>query len=97
VATASIGAISRHFTDIAIILFFDPFSLREPVATSLENAMSQQSVDGLLAALEIGVRSSYVPDAPIGVRSRFPGMLARTRRSTSVRKLQRLELPIWMK
>jgi len=29
----------------------------------------QQTVDGFHAALEIGPRSSYVPNAPIGVHS----------------------------
>jgi hypothetical protein len=37
-------------------------------------ATTQQTVDGLRAALEIGARSSYVPDAPFGARSRFPVM-----------------------
>jgi hypothetical protein len=42
----------------------------------LENAISQQTVDGLQGALEIRARSSYVPNSPIGVRSRLPAMHA---------------------
>jgi hypothetical protein len=52
---------------------------------SLENAASQQTVDGLQAALEIGARSSYVPSAPTGVRSGFPEHARPTR----------LELQVW--
>jgi len=44
--------------------------------TWLENAISQQTVDGLQGALEIRARSSYVPNSPIGVRSRLPAMRA---------------------
>jgi hypothetical protein len=37
----------------------------------------QQTVDGLQRALEIAARSSYVPNSPIGVRSRpFPAVRA---------------------
>jgi hypothetical protein len=53
----------------------------------------QQTVDGLQRALEIGVRSSYVPSSPIGVRSRpFPGG---ARLNAARRKRQ--EMPRWMK
>jgi hypothetical protein len=53
----------------------------------------QQTVDGLQRALEIAVRSSYVPSSPIGVRSRpFPGG---ARLNAARRK--RLEMPVWMK
>jgi hypothetical protein len=48
---------------------FDAFSSREPVPISLENAIPQQTVDGLQGALEILTRSSYVPNSPIGVQS----------------------------
>jgi hypothetical protein len=61
-------------------------------------AITQQTVDGLHGALEIGLRSSYVPNAPIGVRCPgYPAMRARTRRGSKRPELQRLELPIWMK
>jgi hypothetical protein len=60
-----------------------------PVPASIENATSQQTVDGLQAALEILARSAYVPDIPIGVRSRLSGD---TRPNAT-----RLELPVWMK
>jgi hypothetical protein len=52
----------------------------------------QQTVDGLQRALEIIARSSYVPSAPNGVRSRFP---EDARPNTA--RLTRLEMPIWMK
>jgi len=60
--------------------FSAAFSLREPVPPSLETRWPQQTVDGLRAALEIGPRSSYVPNAPLGVG--FPDVFrlrARTR------------------
>jgi len=53
---------------------------------------SQQSVDGLWGTLEIRRRSSYVPNSPIGVRSRFPEDARRY-----VAPSPRLEMPIWMK
>jgi hypothetical protein len=59
-----------------LVSLFDAFSSREPVPASLENAISQQTVDGLQGALEIRARSSYVPNSPIGVRSRLPAMRA---------------------
>jgi hypothetical protein len=52
-------------------------------------ASSQQTVDGLHAALEIGDRSSYVPVTPIGVRSPVSG--------DARPNATRLELPLWMK
>jgi hypothetical protein len=56
-------------------LYSNASSSCEPVPTphhlqgglSLENAIRQQTVDGLQGALEIARRSSYVPDTPIGV------------------------------
>jgi hypothetical protein len=54
--------------------------------------MRQQTVDGLQPALEILARSSYVPDTPIGVRSR----LVRDARPNAARAAH-LEMPIWMK
>jgi hypothetical protein len=48
-------------------VIFDAFSSREPVSTSLENALFQLSVDGFHGALEIDSRSSYVPSLIIGV------------------------------
>jgi hypothetical protein len=50
----------------------------------------QQTVDGVLAALEIGHRSSYVPAAPIGVRS--PGFP-----EDAPPNATRLESRLWMK
>jgi hypothetical protein len=65
-------------TSAARNLFLDlthfPHANRFP--TWLENAISQQTVDGLQGALEIRARSSYVPNSPIGVRSRLPAMRA---------------------
>jgi hypothetical protein len=52
----------------------------------------QQTVDGVHAALEIGARSSYVPSAPLTVRSR----LARRSAHLNMRD-PRLEPPAWMK
>jgi hypothetical protein len=55
--------------------------------------MIQQTVDGLQRALEIPARSSYVPSSPIGVRSRpFPGGAR-----LNAARLERLEMPVWMK
>jgi hypothetical protein len=53
---------------------------------------AQQTVDGSQRTLEIASRSSYVPSAPIGVRSRFP---EDTRPNAG--RTTPLELPIWMK
>jgi len=52
----------------------------------------QQTVDGLQGTLEIRARSSYVLNAPIGVRSRFSGDAR-----PNAARLTRLELPVWMK
>jgi hypothetical protein len=52
----------------------------------------QQTVDGVQGALEIRARSSYVLNAPIGVRSRFSGDAR-----PNAARLTRLELPVWMK
>jgi hypothetical protein len=48
----------------------------ESGASFARNAIPQQTVDGLQRALEIRARSSYVPNSPIGVRSRLPAMRA---------------------
>jgi len=61
---------------LQFVSLFDALSSREPVPTLVENAISQQTVDGLQGALEIRARSSYVPNSPIGVRSRLPAMRA---------------------
>jgi hypothetical protein len=39
---------------------------------AVKSGAIQQTVDGLHGTLEIESRSSYVPSAPIGVRSGFP-------------------------
>jgi hypothetical protein len=68
-------------------LFVSIFASMLPAA-----AISQQTVDGLLAALEIGSRSSYVPDAPLAPDPPFSGdARPETLRATH------LELPVWMK
>jgi len=59
-----------------LILDLTRFPRATRFPTSLENAISQQTVDGLQGALEIRARSSYVPNSPIGVRSRLPAMRA---------------------
>jgi len=56
-------------------------------------AISQQTVDGLQAALEIGSRSSYVLNEPIGVRSPVFRRCAPEHRTPQAR----LEFPLWMK
>jgi hypothetical protein len=79
-----------------------PFSVRLPVArppgsrgyySGAIRETPQQTVDGLQRTLEIGARSSYVPKAPIGVRSRFP---EDTRPSTQ-RGLRAWNYLLWMK
>jgi hypothetical protein len=52
-------------------LLFVPAISHTRVATT-----PQQTVDGLHGALEIGARSSYVPNSPIGVRSAGPAVRA---------------------
>jgi hypothetical protein len=70
------GSPASHDARRNLFLSSPPFSSRELVPTSLENAISQQTVDGLQGALEILTRSSYVPNSPIGVQSRLPAMRA---------------------
>jgi hypothetical protein len=55
--------------------------------------MSQQTVDGLQAALEIGARSSYVPSAPTLA---FDPRLSGDARPNTARTT-RLERLLWMK
>jgi len=52
------------------------FLLPRPFNTPALQPDSQQTVDGLQGALEIGARSSYVPNSPIGVRSAGPAVRA---------------------
>jgi hypothetical protein len=66
-----------------------PCGFRQLISPA-QQPQPQQTVDGLHAALEIGARSSYVPNAPIGVRSRVSGD---ARPNTA---LSRLELPAWI-
>jgi hypothetical protein len=55
------------------------------------NAVDQQTVDGVRRALEIRMRSSYVPGSPFGGRSGFGH--ARLNAASSAR----WEIPRWMK
>jgi hypothetical protein len=66
------------------------FLLPSAANTAALQPQPQQTVDGALAALEIGHRSSYVPAAPHW-RS-IPGF-----RKTRPLNATRLELPLWMK
>jgi hypothetical protein len=54
-----------------VFLFVEPLLF---AWTPSQPCCPQQPVDGLHAALEIGLRSSYVPEYPLGVQSPvFPG------------------------
>jgi hypothetical protein len=67
-----------------------PFFVSCNFKTALQS-VRQQTVDGAHAALEKALRSSYVPNAPIGVQSPVSGD------APFELGAPRLELPVWMK